>query len=482
MGNDNSEIVKLTERIAKDPKSKLFVSLAEEYKKAGDGEMAINVLREGLKNNPGYVTAKSFLGKLLFETGDLAGAQTEFEEVVKAIPDNRMAQRKLGDIYVLQNRISDALSHYKLVLSMNPRDEEMVSLVSDIEAGHDIKSKIVGSTLLKPEETLNKKQSAAASPESAMAKKQQVPSAAKAGAAQSELIKGVGEDEEEAEEVLFVEPLDDDLSGSLEDALSTENLGFVEEPEPEKQDGGIASFERQEPITLEQEAGAIQGLREDEQWLEGSESTVSGEVDKKADDFTTDTLAELYITQGFFEKAIEIYDRLLADNPDSKGLKDKLDKVRAMAADSAPVSESGDDQVFTAPAHEFIPEHVPDISGEGVPSGVDESFLSSPADQEIDLSHENTWGSPPSPAEDIPQDVSSGQTPETQAALDTGFEPVEYVPPDAVPRESKGQAEKEIDLKGSDDTIPAIRKSAATGRKKTIDRLENWLQQIMKEK
>ncbi|HET6363683.1 MAG TPA: hypothetical protein VFG02_01405, partial [Nitrospirota bacterium] len=78
MDKDNPEIAKLVERISKDPKSKLFVPLAEEYKKVGDIEKSIHVLMEGLKNNPGYVTARSFLGRLLFDKGDMAGAQREF--------------------------------------------------------------------------------------------------------------------------------------------------------------------------------------------------------------------------------------------------------------------------------------------------------------------------------------------------------------------------------------------------------------------
>ena len=98
MDKDTSEIAKLEERISKDPKSKLFVPLAEEYKKVGDIERSIQVLTEGLKNNPSYVTARSFLGRLLFEKGDMAGAQREFEEVAKSIPDNLMAQHKLGDL------------------------------------------------------------------------------------------------------------------------------------------------------------------------------------------------------------------------------------------------------------------------------------------------------------------------------------------------------------------------------------------------
>ena len=142
MDNETSEITKLTERVTRDPKSKLFVPLAEEYKKMGDIEMSIHVLTEGLKNNPGYVTAKSFLGRLLMEKGDLAGAGKEFEEVVKAIPDNLLAQRKLGDIYALQGSSAQALLHYKVAYSLNPADEEISSFISDLEAGRTITERI----------------------------------------------------------------------------------------------------------------------------------------------------------------------------------------------------------------------------------------------------------------------------------------------------------------------------------------------------
>lgn len=142
MEKENAEIEKLTERIAKDPKSKLFVPLAEEHKKAGDIETAIRVLTEGLKHNPGYVTARSFLGRLLMDKGDLAGAQKELEEVIKTIPDNLLAQRKLGDIYVLQRRGADALPRYKAALALNPGDKDLPLLLADLEAGKDVSSRI----------------------------------------------------------------------------------------------------------------------------------------------------------------------------------------------------------------------------------------------------------------------------------------------------------------------------------------------------
>jgi tetratricopeptide (TPR) repeat protein len=208
MDKDTSEIAKLTERISKDPKSKLFVPLAEEYKKTGDIEMSIHVLTEGLKNNPGYVTARSFLGRLLIEQGDLPGAQKEFEEVVKAIPDNLMAQRKLGDLYALQDRPADALNHYKIVMSLNPNDLETALLVTDAEAGRDIKTRL---TKPKPSATGEpQKKQEPTQTVSAQAAAKSHPQPAPLTAAQPEPVQtpAAATEEEEPEEVLMVEPLE----------------------------------------------------------------------------------------------------------------------------------------------------------------------------------------------------------------------------------------------------------------------------------
>ena len=72
--------------------------------------------------------------------------------------------------------------------------------------------------------------------------------------------------------------------------------------------------------------------------------------EKQADDFTTDTLAELYISQGFYEKAVDIYERMLVDNPNSQGLKQKLAHVRAMAAAAPAKEEASEDASFEIPS------------------------------------------------------------------------------------------------------------------------------------
>ncbi len=118
------DIEKLKTRLEKDPHSKLFVPLAEEYRKAGMYDEAIEVLLKELQKQPAYTTARVSLGKIYLEKGQTEKARGEFEKVIAAVPDNLFAQKKLAEIY---NSIGDterAVVCLRKVLEINPRDEE----------------------------------------------------------------------------------------------------------------------------------------------------------------------------------------------------------------------------------------------------------------------------------------------------------------------------------------------------------------------
>ena len=61
------DIEKLKEKVKKDPNSKLFVPLAEEYRKTGMLDEAISVLMTGITSQPGYASARVSLGKIYLE-------------------------------------------------------------------------------------------------------------------------------------------------------------------------------------------------------------------------------------------------------------------------------------------------------------------------------------------------------------------------------------------------------------------------------
>lgn len=115
-----------------DPGSRLFLQLAEEYRKAELHEEAVRVCRAGLEKHAGYTTARVTLARSLMTLKRLAEAQVELEAVIAAAGDNFLANRYLGDIYYEQGRRADALARYEMVQMLNPGDAEVSARVVEL--------------------------------------------------------------------------------------------------------------------------------------------------------------------------------------------------------------------------------------------------------------------------------------------------------------------------------------------------------------
>ena len=131
------DIEKLKERVDKDPNSKLFVPLAEEYKKEGMLDEAISVLLGGIERQPGYMSARVSLGKIYLEKGMMNEARSEFENVIKSIPDNLYAHKKLAEIYRDLGEKTLSMRSYKAVLSLNALDDDAISNLRDLEENEE---------------------------------------------------------------------------------------------------------------------------------------------------------------------------------------------------------------------------------------------------------------------------------------------------------------------------------------------------------
>jgi tetratricopeptide (TPR) repeat protein len=124
------EIDRLAIQLAKDPHSKVFMPLAEEYGKAGMWQEAAGVLEDGLKLYPGFITAMVALGRAYDQMGQSTKAKTILEESVKLSPENLRAHRTLIKIYTSQGLKELALQSCDVILAVNPRDEEARSVQS----------------------------------------------------------------------------------------------------------------------------------------------------------------------------------------------------------------------------------------------------------------------------------------------------------------------------------------------------------------
>ena len=91
---DASRIDELEQKFAENPR-RFFAPLANEYRKAGNPQRAIEICRAHLGQMPGHMSGQVVYGQALFEVGDFKEARTVFENAL-AMAAN-YAQVKLND-------------------------------------------------------------------------------------------------------------------------------------------------------------------------------------------------------------------------------------------------------------------------------------------------------------------------------------------------------------------------------------------------
>jgi len=96
---DSPRIEELKRRVQSDPASIAFAALAEEYRRAGRFEEAIETCKAGLVRHPSYLSAHVTLGRAFIEVGRLQDARQELEFVLKLAPENLAAIRGLAEIH-----------------------------------------------------------------------------------------------------------------------------------------------------------------------------------------------------------------------------------------------------------------------------------------------------------------------------------------------------------------------------------------------
>src|SRR6266478_1168921 len=96
---DNQRIDDLRRRVQKDPASIAFAQLAEECRRAGHFQEAVETCRGGLEIHPGYLSARVTLGRSLVELNELDDALAELELVLKSAPENLSAIRGVAEIH-----------------------------------------------------------------------------------------------------------------------------------------------------------------------------------------------------------------------------------------------------------------------------------------------------------------------------------------------------------------------------------------------
>jgi tetratricopeptide (TPR) repeat protein len=115
----DARIRDLKRRLELEPGSRLFVSLAEEYRKKGRFTDALSTLQKGLLAHPNYLSAHVALGRAHLEAGQIRDAIATFTKVLINDPGNLVSAKSLADIYLSRGESLEAVKKFKLYRALS---------------------------------------------------------------------------------------------------------------------------------------------------------------------------------------------------------------------------------------------------------------------------------------------------------------------------------------------------------------------------
>lgn len=296
----NKNIERLKKKVEKDPLSKLFVPLAEEYKKVGMVDEAIKILLTALENQPYYKSAMVALGKMYLHKGMLTEAMEEFEKVVSLIPDNLLAHKKLADIYYKQGNVDRAIKECTIILELNPDDEDAKTMKLSLE------SRV-------PQSKVREKEAEEIIPGGQLGGFQVTGNLD---------VQNAGNDSEEIKKPQVYE-IDEEVSGAELGIEIPEKFTPVEERFVSQE---LKEFRR----IKEQYSG--EGISEEKSQKQDEKKVkpVQAAEDRILISMPTETMADIYIGQGLYDKAMDVYKEILSSDPENKQIIRKCEKLRML--------------------------------------------------------------------------------------------------------------------------------------------------------
>ncbi len=329
----SKDIEKLKEKFEKDPNSKLFLPLAEEYRKEGMLDEAIDALQAGLEKHQAYTSARVLLGKIYLEKGMLPEATKEFENVIASVPDNLFAHKKLAEVYRDTGETARAITASKAILRLNPMDEETLNNLKALESGDvsgsseqdQAAAAVMPGVLKMPEETLPE----AAPPELGVEKVTREPEEAQTEHSEEEL--NAFKDSLFGGKVTLHDAAEPDAS---EEEQFTDEITIAEETIDESEQGltfeDVAAEGEEEESPVTGLSGAE--IEQAEEFGEPVEDLPDTDGDMPARESAGEDLddADRFIAEDKYSAAMGIYRKCLSVDPDNRVVLQRVNELRAL--------------------------------------------------------------------------------------------------------------------------------------------------------
>lgn len=128
------DIRTLSEALAADPSSLVFLQLGEALRRRGDLDMALRVALRGTERHPQLPDAHDLAAHVSADRGDLDRAVAEWELVLQFAPSHRGARKGLGFVCFQLGRLPDAVAHLSAALADDPTDASLAAALQTVQS------------------------------------------------------------------------------------------------------------------------------------------------------------------------------------------------------------------------------------------------------------------------------------------------------------------------------------------------------------
>lgn len=128
------DIRALSEALAADPSSTVFLELGDALRRRGQLDLAFRVAVRGLERHSQRADAHDLVARVAIDRGEFERAKTEWETVLTFDATNIAANKGLGFLCFQQGDLQRAAEHFGAALAVNPEDPSIESALEAVRA------------------------------------------------------------------------------------------------------------------------------------------------------------------------------------------------------------------------------------------------------------------------------------------------------------------------------------------------------------
>jgi predicted regulator of Ras-like GTPase activity (Roadblock/LC7/MglB family) len=130
----SDDVSRLSDELARDPGSRVFVPLGEALRKQGQLDLALKVTVRGLERHPHFADAHDLLARIAVDRGEMERAFDEWDMVLRLTPGHLGALRGMGFVCFQQGRLAEAEQYLSAAVAAGDTDEGLALALSNVRA------------------------------------------------------------------------------------------------------------------------------------------------------------------------------------------------------------------------------------------------------------------------------------------------------------------------------------------------------------